>query len=374
MITGPFVTGFLATCRACQHFSRIRLQITSSSNRMKRGLVGGADDEGASFGSCECTFTELEHENWQRGVDAYDSGFGPLTSQAIPTLLQKAGFPPPSRAAAAGGGGPSNNQNAKRSFSFLDVATGPGYVISEAISTAAEFAQSSSSSNADETAISYTALDFSTNFLNLAKERLERQHPDVALANSVTFVEASAEAMPFDDETFDSITCNFGILHLANPDDFLAESYRCLKPGGRLGFTVWSAPPKTEAFDIILTALSQKGNPNVPLPEGPPFFRFSEPQETTRSLKAMGFVDIDITELTYMTWDNIRDSDHLYSIFLHGTGRTQSLLRGQTSEQTDAIKKDLEHRFQKLITRSGGARRRPLQMPAIVSSGAKPYK
>jgi len=46
----------------------------------------------ASCGQEKDAFTDLEYVNWQRAVDAYDKGFGPLTSQAVPTLLDRAGF------------------------------------------------------------------------------------------------------------------------------------------------------------------------------------------------------------------------------------------------------------------------------------------
>ena len=63
----------------------------------------------ASCGQEKDAFTDLEYVNWQRAVDAYDKGFGPLTSQAVPTLLDRAGF-------QEGGG------------RLLDVACGPATV------------------------------------------------------------------------------------------------------------------------------------------------------------------------------------------------------------------------------------------------------
>ena len=38
----------------------------------------------ASCGQEKDAFTDLEYVNWQRAVDAYAKGFGPLTSQAVP--------------------------------------------------------------------------------------------------------------------------------------------------------------------------------------------------------------------------------------------------------------------------------------------------
>lgn len=46
------------------------------------------------------------------------------------------------------------------------------------------------------------------------------------------------EVFPFGDASFDSILCNQVLEHVFNPDEFIAEIKRVLKPGGRLLLTV----------------------------------------------------------------------------------------------------------------------------------------
>ena len=282
----------------------------------------------ASCGQEKDAFTDLEYVNWQRAVDAYDKGFGGLTSQAVPVLLDRAGF-------HEGGG------------RLLDVACGPGQVLDAAIALAG------SSST-------YAALDFSPNFLRLAQERLSNKFP----TTPVTFAAANAEAMPLRDNAFDAVTSNFGILHLSDPDAFLAESYRVLKPGGRLAFSAWAPPPATEGFDLILGAVNAAGNPNVPLPAGPPFFQYADPATVRQALAKAGFVDVDVTTVDWMEW-HVDSADELYEIFLEGTARTRELLRGQTETEAEAVREELRRRFRE----RRGAR---LRMPAVVSSGQKP--
>jgi demethylmenaquinone methyltransferase/2-methoxy-6-polyprenyl-1,4-benzoquinol methylase len=78
------------------------------------------------------------------------------------------------------------------------------------------------------------ALDFSAGMI--AEGR--RRHPDIE------FVEADAERLPFDDESFDAVTISFGLRNIENPQTALAEMYRVLKPGGRVVICEFSKPPQ----------------------------------------------------------------------------------------------------------------------------------
>ena len=48
---------------------------------------------------------------------------------------------------------------------------------------------------------------------------------------------ADAEALPFEDGTFDLVTCRLAFHHFPNPRQAVAEFARVLKPGGVVGFT-----------------------------------------------------------------------------------------------------------------------------------------
>ena len=49
-------------------------------------------------------------------------------------------------------------------------------------------------------------------------------------------VEATGEAQPFRDESFDLVTANLVVEHVVNPQRFLAEIHRVLRPGGHFLF------------------------------------------------------------------------------------------------------------------------------------------
>jgi len=303
-------------------------------------------------------FNEMEHRNWEQGYEAYDQGFGPLTRQTIPTLLSNADFPP-----TAGG---SDEDGTIR---LLDVATGPGFVLSTAI----DVIQSTDDDN--KPLYNLTGLDITQNFLTLASQRIDAQiiQPQQKQQSShqinVDFVEGSAESLPFSENTFDSIVCNFGILHFFNPSLFLRESYRVLRPGGKVSFSAWAPPTRTEGFNIALGSITEAGNPNVEgLPEGPNFFDYGDSEQAMAVLREIGFQNAKSTELSEMKWNNVNNGAVLYDVLLNGTSRTREVLLGQTTEEANAIQSLMAEKYNS-VTDCG---KRPLFMPALVTSGQKP--
>lgn len=76
------------------------------------------------------------------------------------------------------------------------------------------------------------ALDFSPGMIAVGRER----HPEIE------FVEGDAEALPFDDASFDAVTISFGLRNVNRPKVALAEMLRVLRPGGRLVVCEFSTP------------------------------------------------------------------------------------------------------------------------------------
>lgn len=262
-----------------------------------------------------------------QAVLAYDKGFGPLTRQCVPELLAAV-----------------QSQSGTR---LLDVATGPGFVAEAAAKQGA----------------SVIAMDFAKKMLELAEKRLKLAEADVKL------VEADAAAMPFEANSFDAVVCSFGVLHLPVPEDFFAESLRVLRPGGRLGFTVWAATPATEAMALVQEAVQLHGDLNVPLPEAPPFFRFADVSDTTKTLESAGFIKVECQQVP-MTWD-LMDSSEAFVTFRDGTGRTAALLAGQSPDQLKAIEKHINDGTE--AKRLGPGQVCRFQMPCALTMAQKPW-
>lgn len=57
------------------------------------------------------------------------------------------------------------------------------------------------------------------------------------------FRQASAEALPFGEESFDAVISTYGVIFSSNPSTAVAEMARVLRPGGRLALATWADDP-----------------------------------------------------------------------------------------------------------------------------------
>jgi len=279
-------------------------------------LIGSWD---YSVCMAEADFHDFEQQGWERAADRYGDAFGSLTSQTIPSLLIAAGVGKGTR--------------------LLDVASGPGY----AAAAAAELGASP------------VGVDFSSEMVALAR----RRYP------AIEFVEGDAEALAFDDASFDAVAINFGVLHLAQPDTALSEARRVLRPGGRCAFSVWAPPDVSMGFGIVLTAIETHGRMDVPLPAGPPFFRFSDAAESSRSMIAAGFVEPHVQTVP-LVW-RLSSGAALFDAFLQGAVRTAALLRAQTPDAMEKIRRAITAGAEQYRKDSGIE----LPMAAVLTSGVR---
>jgi len=77
------------------------------------------------------------------------------------------------------------------------------------------------------------ACDFSLGMLRAGVGRLGA-HGRATGAGPVRFVAGDALRLPLRDQSFDAVTCSFGLRNVADPGTALAEMFRVTRPGGRL--------------------------------------------------------------------------------------------------------------------------------------------
>lgn len=80
--------------------------------------------------------------------------------------------------------------------------------------------------------------DINSSMLNVGRDRLT----DQGYVGNIQYVQANAECLPFEDNSFDVITIAFGLRNVTDKDAALRSMTRCLKPGGRLLVLEFSKP------------------------------------------------------------------------------------------------------------------------------------
>ena len=264
-------------------------------------------------------FRKFEHDGWNGLSAGYHDQWEHLTTQIIPLLLQKTGVSSGSH--------------------VLDVASGPGYAAGAAAAMGA----------------TASGIDLAENMRDLAAANF----PDLS------FQLGDAEDLPFDEGSFDVVTMNFGVLHFPDAEKGLAEAFRVLKPGGRLGFTAWEGP-EGSALGMATDAIVQEGTVRVDLPKGTPIFRFAEHAECARVLEAIGFKDIASTD-TMLTW-HLPRPDMLMESFRDATARMSALLGAQDPAKLPAIKAAMTEACKPF----DNGTTTDLPMPAVLTVGVKP--
>ncbi|MBT5264729.1 MAG: methyltransferase domain-containing protein [Rhodospirillaceae bacterium] len=71
----------------------------------------------------------------------------------------------------------------------------------------------------------------------------------------VSWRQADAMDLPFEDTSFDAVVCQFGIMFFPDKQKGLAEMARVLKPGGKLLFNVWDTLAVNRCAGIALETI-----------------------------------------------------------------------------------------------------------------------
>src|SRR5437879_6048186 len=77
----------------------------------------------------------------------------------------------------------------------------------------------------------------------------------VGTGRPVEWRQADAMRLPFADETFDAVVCQFGVMFFPDRPKAFAEARRVLRPGGVFLFNVWDRIEENEFADTVTTAV-----------------------------------------------------------------------------------------------------------------------
>lgn len=102
------------------------------------------------------------------------------------------------------------------------------------------------------------ATDFNADMITIARQMVRDQ--------DIEWQTADAQVLPFDDNHFDIVVCQFGLMFMPDKVRALAEARRVLKPGGLLLLNTWDKLANNPAFYIADQIVSRY------FPADPPLF------------------------------------------------------------------------------------------------------
>lgn len=195
---------------------------------------------------------------------------------------------------------------------ILDVATGTGW-------TARRVA---------EWGARVTGIDISARELEAARRLSERPGLDI------DFRVADAEALPFDDASFDGIISTCGIMFASRPEHAAAELARTCRPGGRITLTLWT--PDGNVFGMFKVIKQYMTPPSDPSKAPPSPFEWGR-RERVQELLGDSF------ELTFeegVSYYREPDGEAAWNTFFTGYGPVRKVALSLDDAQRDAFRRD----------------------------------
>ncbi len=160
---------------------------------------------------------------------------------------------------------------------LLDVACGTGIVPRAAAATGTPLGR-------------ITGLDMTPGMLAVAAR--------VAGDTGAEWVEGDATAMPFEDGSFDVLTCQQGLQFFPDRDAGAREFRRVLAPGGRALVACWTAIEDQTAHNAYMAAIAPFEPDLAGVGSAP--FAFSDADALAALLEGAGFAQVDVVRVEHV--------------------------------------------------------------------------
>jgi SAM-dependent methyltransferase len=119
----------------------------------------------------------------------------------------------------------------------------------------------------------------------------------VGTARTVSWRQADVTALPYANESFDVVVCQFGVMFFPDRVAAYREVRRVLRPGGTFLFNIWNEIEHNEFAAVVTDAVSTL------YPEDPPVFLartphgHGRPAEIEADARAAGFTKCELLQL-----------------------------------------------------------------------------
>jgi SAM-dependent methyltransferase len=134
--------------------------------------------------------------------------------------------------------------------------------------------------------------DLAEDMLSIARENAARRK-----IMNIETVACDVCELPFDNDSFDMISCRFGFMFFPDMDLAAKEMWRVLKPGGKMSTAVWNVPEKNFWITVMMSTIQKYVEVPAPPPGAPGMFRCAKPGLMKEIFEKAGFKNITETEV-----------------------------------------------------------------------------
>ncbi len=167
------------------------------------------------------------------------------------------------------------------------------------------------------------------------------------------FRELDAERMALESGCVDGVACRWGYMLMADPGAAFGETYRVIRPGGRLAFSVFGAPEHNPWASLVGRILVAEKHVPPPAPGSPGIFALSDPKPIHLLVTRAGFTPPDVAEMP-LTW-RFPSPDAYWWFLTEMAGAISPILRGLTPEVQAKVRSRIDDMAQPFRARDGYA-------------------
>lgn len=186
-------------------------------------------------------------------------------------------------------------------------------------------------------------------------ERLEQRARDEGLSVETRVMDG--HALELDDDAFDMVGSQFGVMLFPDMPKGIGEMARVLKPGGRVLMNAYGDPRQIEFFGFFVAAIQAV----IPSFEGPPMdplplpFQLQDPERLRAELATAGLSDIRVETIVERT--EFRSGARFWDWLLHSNPIVGAVLAelNLTEEQLRVVQDALDRMVRKRSAGSGPA-------------------